>query len=490
MKRAHTTGSITALADGRLWVRAARQPDGSRPSLGYAATSDEADKLLALAQVRTIKRDGAPLWFDWIDNVLDVRETDGVRGIRQDRSRRLHLKKLPNKPIDKFSASDILAWIRKLKRTYAADHRKKKRFLDYDTVCRCVSLASAIFTEAVGTHIDANPCIGVPIKDDARVDEDEDREEAWDWLRLSEQKDFVKCDAIPEWFRLLVMFAWGCGLRQGEQWHLKWKDVHDDVEKPYVFVRVGSKGKRPKSGNTRRVKLFGDALFAIRRWRQICRQYLFDQRTGKQYDNPRDLVWPTPHGCTRPSGAPERSYRKPGEDRRAVHKLELLPHYLKLAGVERQIRWHDLRHTFCSSLASGIWGDATLSPTGHTGWTLEEICDAAGHSSITVTEKYAHLCETVQDRAIERMGYGLVAKPSTNGGAASSVAAITNDFDALDGVGRAGHDPATYGLKGQGVLEMLQVLAEEKHPQNPLVTHLAAALATALTTSVANKVAL
>ncbi len=465
MKRAHTTGSVTFLeAKNLYWIRAPRQPDGSRPSLGYAATEDDAHAILALDQRRgALKRDGAPLWFDWVDTVLDLRETDGIRGIRQDRSRSLHLKSLPNKAIDKFAPADILAWIRKLKRTQAAD-RRGKRFLDYDTICRCVSLASAIFTEAVGTHVDANPCVGVPIKNDAKVDEDEDREEDWDWLRLEEQKKVLACAEIPEWFRLLVMFAWGCGLRQGEQWHLKWKDAHLDVAKPYVFVRVGSKGKRPKSGKTRRVKLFGDALYAIRRWRDLLPSYL----KGK---NENDLVWPTVMGCTRPSGAPEKSVRIKGEARSKVKKVELLDVYLKLAGIERHIRWHDLRHTFCSSLASGIWGDA---------WTLQEICDAAGHSSITVTEKYAHLCETVQDRAIERMGYGLVTGSGTNGGAGSSVAAITSEDSTLELVGRAGHDPATYGLKGQGVLELLRALQRENAPHNQLVTNLAAALEAAL----------
>lgn len=477
MKRAHTTGSVTSLPDGRLWVRAARQPDGSRPSLGYALTQDEADALLALAQVRTIKREGAPLWLDWIDRVLEIRETDGVRGIRQEKSRLLHLRRaaFARKPIDKITATDILEWVRKLKRTYAAD-RREKRFLDHDTVCRCLSLASAIFREAVGTHIDVNPCVGIYVKPDATVDEDEDNEEVWDWLRRDEQEKFAACEEVPEWARLLVMFAFLTGLRQGEQWNLKIRDAHLDVAKPYVFVRVGSKGKRPKSGKTRRVYLNAMALSVVKRWLELLPVWL-------KGPNEHELLWPTVTGKRRQSGAPEKSVRRPGEDRRAVHKVELLTLWLKTAGIERHLRWHDMRHTFCSSLASGAWGVA---------WTLEEIKDAAGHSSVTVTEKYAHLCETVQQKAIARLsiGYGLVVPEGTNGGASSSVAAITNDFDALDGVGRAGHDPATYGLKGQGVLEMLQVLAEEKHPQNPLVTHLAAALATALTTSVANKVAL
>jgi hypothetical protein len=73
-----------------------------------------------------------------------------------------------------------------------------------------------------------------------------------------------------------------------------------------------------------------------------------------------------------------------------------------------------------------------------------------GHSSIAVTERYAHHAGTRLRAAADRMrvgGYEVVTGSSGNGGGASTAAAITNDFNHLEGVGRAGHDPATYGLK-------------------------------------------
>jgi len=452
-KRSHTTGSITRLPDGRFRVRAARQPDGTRPSLGFAATEEEALALLALDRKTVFQREGCPTFEAWVDVVLEQREGDDVRGIRQERSRaNSHLKTahFAKRPIDQVKPADILQWIRALKKKQA-DDRREKRKVAHSTVARCFSLASVTFQAAVGIHIDTNPCNGLEVKKDTRVSDDEDREEAWDWLRLEEQKQFANCESVPEWARLLTIFAWGTGLRQGEQWNLKWQDVHDEVKHPYVFVRVGSKGKRPKSGKTRRVALFGDALLAIRRWRQILPSYLTDPRTRKRYTNEHGLVWPTPRGCRRQSGAPEKSVRL--VDGRKVGKVELLPEWLKAAGISREMRWHDLRHTFCSSLASGVWGAA---------WTLEEIKDAAGHSSVTVTEKYAHLCETTQQKAVARMGQGLDTGPLTNGGGSSSLAAILSEFDALEGVGRPGHDPGTYGLKVPGILELLRALASEK----------------------------
>lgn len=52
------------------------------------------------------------------------------------------------------------------------------------------------------------------------------------------------------------------------------------------------------------------------------------------------------------------------------------------AGIESDVRFHDLRHTFCSHLAQGTWGRV---------WSMREICDVAGHSSLSVTMRYAHL---------------------------------------------------------------------------------------------------
>lgn len=48
---------------------------------------------------------------------------------------------------------------------------------------------------------------------------------------------------------------------------------------------------------------------------------------------------------------------------------------------DRRVRWHDLRHSCGTSLNAGWWGRV---------WSLEEIRDLLGHSSVKVTEIYAH----------------------------------------------------------------------------------------------------
>ena len=60
------------------------------------------------------------------------------------------------------------------------------------------------------------------------------------------------------------------------------------------------------------------------------------------------------------------------------------------SGIARNVRWHDLRHTCASSLVSGWWGRQ---------WTLSEVCELLGHGSVTTTERYAHLADTVLKQA-------------------------------------------------------------------------------------------
>jgi integrase len=52
------------------------------------------------------------------------------------------------------------------------------------------------------------------------------------------------------------------------------------------------------------------------------------------------------------------------------------------AGITRRVRFHDLRHTTASHLVLGSWGRC---------WKLIEVRDFLGHSTLNVTERYAHL---------------------------------------------------------------------------------------------------
>lgn len=89
----------------------------------------------------------------------------------------------------------------------------------------------------------------------------------------------------------------------------------------------------------------------------------------------------------RPDGKPfGRSYVAGWEDKRERHggdEVSVTPGLRTRAGVQRPVRFHDLRHTCASHLVMGSWGEP---------WSLEAVREFLGHGSIAVTQRYAHLC--------------------------------------------------------------------------------------------------
>lgn len=59
----------------------------------------------------------------------------------------------------------------------------------------------------------------------------------------------------------------------------------------------------------------------------------------------------------------------------------------------KNFRWHDLRHTFCSRLAMA-------------NVPLETIQVLAGHKTISITAKYAHLAPSTLHTAVELISTG------------------------------------------------------------------------------------
>ena len=491
MKRRHGTGSITPLPDGRLWVRGPRRPDGSRPTLGYATTPEQAEVFLAhgTAALETRTREGCPTFVKFAEGILDAREhrarIDGRTYDATERNRfKNHLATAPfaKKPLDQITTPDGAQWLRAMKDKEAKDRRGKRR-LSKRTVARALSLANVILDEAgpqgMGL-ISRNPF--VELKPDGRVD---DPNTKWTFLELHEQialRDHVASGPHPieEHERLAILFGAGSGMRQGEQFGLRLRDlfVAADEKEPRAILRD------TKNGTDHTVPLFGIALAAARRWLEIRTAYLTDAR---RIVHKSDLVWPTPEGKRRPVGKPlgNGAYRRvePGEGTHVLERgkpvrvgrkggthryVDRLKEVLRQVGITRNVRWHDMRHTCASSLIRGDWGDA---------WTAPEVKEMLNHSSLAMTDRYAHLGETALKRAARekvRMGGGLV---DGGGASPSSMASITND-SAAEPPSRI--ELETYGLRRQAATELLRGLAEEKDPPNQLVTHLAATLAALL----------
>ena len=91
------------------------------------------------------------------------------------------------------------------------------------------------------------------------------------------------------------------------------------------------------------------------------------------------------------------------------------------------MRFHDLRHTCASHLVRGTWGRR---------WSLEEVKEYLGHSSIQVTQRYAHLQDGLADAAAATAGVG----------AQMGFKSIQN-LTSVPSVGPVGFEPTTNGLK-------------------------------------------
>jgi integrase len=311
--------------------------------------------------------------------VLADRKRDGVRGIRSETHRfKMHIQpaKFAGMDLDKAEPQHIAEWLREMSEKRAGDTRGD-RLLEKSTIRRSQALVSAIFQEAVDRGlIKTNPAHGLRIK---RKDGASATKDKWAWLTVEEQARLTRDEAISLEDRETIEFALVTGLRQGEQFNLEIRDLHVDDEDPRVVVRYGSPGLPPKSGKMREVPLFGDGLRVAR----ACKE-----RALANKKNPFGLVFPTANGKRRPIGKPLGRVRIDG-----AHVCTW-KQALKLAGITRRFRWHDLRHTFASNLIQGLVGNKRR-------WSLEEVQPLMGHSSIVITQRYAHLGRNAIKRAVE-----------------------------------------------------------------------------------------
>lgn len=383
-------GSIEPLPSGRLRVRVTG-PDGRRGTIGTCDTRDEAEELLvaALAELDA----SAPVAGDTLGafgpRFLDRRELRGVRNVGTERvnwKNHVEPSALAELPMKSITRRDVLAFVRELEAKridYGRAHRRNGKRLARQTRANILGLVRGALDEALRDGlIEHNPAHRVELAREGA------RHEPWTFLLPDEQRALLTCHSIPEPDRLLVAFALGTGLRSSEQWRLRLVDLSLEAGDEHVIVRFGKRGKPPKSGKVRRVALFGVALDAVRRWLKLLPTYAVHRvgaRRERASHNPIGLLFPGRKGGRRSDGKPVRAWSR----------------YLELAGLAaatrrhdgRPVRWHDLRHTCASSMVAGWWGRR---------WRLEEVREQLGHSTIKVTERYAHLAAgVVQEAAVE-----------------------------------------------------------------------------------------
>ncbi len=355
---------------------------------------------------------------------MDRRELRRLRSVGNDRSRwKTHVDAHPiaDRPIASVSRREVRGWLEWLEPR--ADWATRRAALTLVRGCLAAAVDDEVRTD--------NPAANLKIEKPADAHETD----GWTYLLPDEQTALLTRSARTLRPTVLIAaVALGTGLRQGEQWNLELRDVDADGESPSLLVRWGSKGKPPKSGKMRRVPLFGIALAAMREW--IAGLPTYAPR------NPMGLAFPTQRGCRRQRSKLPRGWSK------------VLTAAGLASGVSRHdghtVRWHDLRHSCASSLVAGWWGRV---------WTLQEVRDVLGHSSVVVTERYAHLSEGVLVAAAE----------ATPGAPLGSKALLPSSDETSENQARhARFERATFAFGGRGIpedLRQLEALGEQLREQ-------------------------
>ena len=162
-------------------------------------------------------------------------------------------------------------------------------------------------------------------------------------------------DAASNELRFIVLFAASTGLRAGEQWSLRWRDVDVDTGMLNVARRVdtyGDEGPPKSAAGVRAVPLSSRMLYSLKEW-----------RLQSKFSDNDDLIFPNKSGNF------------------LCHDNFIKRRYKPVLAVAEvfDINWHSLRH-----YAVSTWIEAGLAP--------KTVQTFAGHSSLQVTmDRYGHL---------------------------------------------------------------------------------------------------
>jgi integrase len=210
-----------------------------------------------------------------------------------------------------------------------------------------------------------------------------------EWYEVAEAEKLLT--ATPKQWRALLGLAVLAGLRQGEILALRWKDVDWAGSRIHVRLNLQSKYKvakvdgmtevlgRPKTETSRRSVPMRPQL-----------RELLEQHKQAWRPNPLNLVFANEAG-------------NPIDARNLVSRV--YKPAVKRAGL-REIRFHDLRHTFVTYCAAA-------------GVPLAKVADWVGHSDSRITEIYRHSSADSEEFALSLLDTferGLASQNERNGG--------------------------------------------------------------------------
>jgi len=227
----------------------------------------------------------------------------------------------------------------------------KRKKLAPSTVERLLALLSRFFNDMAERDLPVtNPVAALDRATRRRVRSTHDPKDT-PFLRTKEEIRAVYL-ALPVHVRPVFAVGVFAGLRKNEILGLRWEDI--DLERRVINLRRqkvhGKNETGPlKSGKSRVVPILDTLLPVLEAWKLRCpsKELCFPSRIGTMMDD---------------------------------HTLnkQLNKAFKELDGVER-VTWHQAtRHTFASHWVMD-------------GRPIEKLKEVLGHSSVTVTERYAHL---------------------------------------------------------------------------------------------------
>jgi len=285
-------------------------------------------------------------------------KADTAEGIEKQKSKKIKFEEFADKYLEKYSKVENKSWkksdwvyIQSLKRYFLGyslskiTHdailgfraKKKSEGTKDGGINRILACLKSMFNRA----IEWNDFNGInPMKLVNKLQEPPGRIR---FLEEDELNRLVKC--CEENFKSYVLIAFHTGLRLSEQLRLKWNDV--DFKNNFITIH------RTKSGKMRTLHMNDDM---IKIFNSIPKQeespFIFCDKDGRSNVNVR------------------------GAFDRAKTKAKIT-----------DFHWHDIRHTTASHLAMK-------------GIDLYSIKDHLGHSTLLMTERYAHLSKTHKENVV------------------------------------------------------------------------------------------
>lgn len=381
-KSRNTGAAMNTQSAERFFLHKAKCLQADRDRIVDAVQVDRAESATARADT------ACPSLRSWGEKWLERREREGVRSVKDDRARwRLHIAGEPwaSLPMSVITPTHARDWWSRMHEKGSGNptHKEERRArpLAANTLQNVLGVVRGMFSEALAEGlVERNVFEPLRVRRTRRAR----TRLAWTPLRPEEYETafapIAHLDEAP-----IVGVALGSGLRASEQWSLRLEDVDVESDRPSMLVRFGCVSlTRPrgsvscehldgawfqptKGGKPRRVRLFGLALESMRAWLRALPSYA--------PANPQGLVFPCRNGRPRRKGRVFRGFSRVGR------------------ALGRRFRWHDLRHSCVSSLVGGWWGFT---------WTLEQARVFVGHSSIDVTEQYAHFAADLCDDAADQ----------------------------------------------------------------------------------------